>query len=43
MAHVKIGAPAPEFWVQGPNDSVQALSELWADGPLVVIFLRHFG
>ncbi len=36
------GDPAPAPEVQGTDGPV-ALSSYWADGPVVVAFLRHLG
>jgi hypothetical protein len=34
---------APDEVVLGPDGAPLALSSLWADGPVVLAFLRHFG
>jgi hypothetical protein len=36
------GDPAPNPQVQGPAGAV-SLSTAWAEGPVVLTFLRHFG
>lgn len=34
---------APDVTVLGPDGAPLALSSLWDDGPVVLVFLRHFG
>lgn len=34
---------APDQVVLGPDGMSLNLSSLWADGPVVLAFLRHFG
>jgi hypothetical protein len=41
-ARLRVGDPAPEAAVQGPDGPV-SLSDLWAHGPVVLTFLRHYG
>ena len=36
------GDPAPDADVLGPDGTVR-LASLWADRPVVLTFLRHFG
>jgi hypothetical protein len=36
------GDAAPEAQVQGPDGPVQ-LASLWQEGPVLLLFLRHFG
>lgn len=37
------GDPAPEATLLGEGDRPVPLAALWAEGPLVLVFLRHFG
>ncbi len=34
---------APDLTVTLSNDSTKRLSDFWHEGPLVLVFLRHFG
>ena len=46
MAHrnkLKRGNPAPDLSVINADGAEIALSSMWADKPLVLTFLRHFG
>jgi peroxiredoxin len=43
MACLEVGEPAPELQLVGPGDRALALSELWREAPVVLVFLRHFG
>ena len=36
------GGPAPDFALEDAEGGVHRLSELWADGPVVLVFLRGF-
>jgi hypothetical protein len=36
-------APAPDEAVRLADGSEMRLSDLWKKGPLVLVFLRHFG
>jgi peroxiredoxin len=40
---LSIGAPAPDFTLLGVDGQPVALASLWANGPTVLTFLRHFG
>jgi peroxiredoxin len=42
-ARLRLGDPAPDAVVRGPDGSPVYLSSLWAVQPLVLAFLRHFG
>ena len=37
------GRPAPDCVFLGPDDRETRLSDLGSDGPVVLVFLRHFG
>jgi hypothetical protein len=39
---LRVGEPAPDVALAGAAGPVQ-LAALWAESPLVVSFLRHFG
>jgi len=39
---LEVGDPAPDVTITGPGGMIQ-LSALWAEAPLVLAFLRHFG
>ncbi len=41
-ARLTPGDPAPVLDVQGPEGPV-SLATLWAGGPVLLTFLRHFG
>ncbi len=44
MVHVvKVGSRAPDFEYTRPDRSSARLSELWAEGPALVVWLRHCG
>jgi len=38
-----IGERAPDVVLLGEGDREVRLSGLWDEGPLVLVFLRHFG
>lgn len=38
-----VGDRAPDTNVQDAHGAPYALAQLWADGPAVLMFLRHFG
>jgi len=38
-----IGERAPDAVLLGEGEREVRLSELWSEGPLVLVFLRHFG
>lgn len=38
-----IGERAPDAVLLGKGEREIRLSELWNEGPLVLVFLRHFG
>jgi peroxiredoxin len=40
---LRVGEPAPDATLLGADEAPLRLSELWSEGPLVLIFLRHFG
>ncbi|MGH2584436.1 MAG: hypothetical protein ACRDJE_05925 [Dehalococcoidia bacterium] len=42
IRRLRPGEPAPTPEVRGPDGPV-SLGSAWADGPVVVVFLRHFG
>jgi len=39
----QVGRRVPDAVLQGDADRDVRLSELWRDGPAVLLFLRHFG
>ena len=42
--HPKVGEQAPDVVVTRASDGAEvALSELWKEGPALLVFLRHFG
>jgi len=43
MAPPTVEAQAPDATVYGKGEAPVRLSELWKEGPLVALFLRHFG
>jgi peroxiredoxin len=43
MTPLLVGEPAPDLRLRDPQEDEVRLSALWAEAPLVVIFLRHFG
>jgi len=40
---VQAGDAAPDLWLPDTSGERRHLSEFWARGPAVVIFMRHFG
>jgi peroxiredoxin len=42
MDSLRVGDAFPDLTLESTEGSVR-LSERWADGPLVVVFMRHFG
>jgi hypothetical protein len=42
-ASVTVGSAAPEFTYTGADGATHRLSELWAERPALVLWLRHFG
>lgn len=43
MSGARVGAPAPEVLLRGADERPVPLSELWREGPVVLVWLRHFG
>jgi peroxiredoxin len=43
QVRLEIGNPAPDFALQSADAAPVSLSGIWADGPTVLTFLRHFG
>jgi peroxiredoxin len=41
--HLAAGDRAPELTVLDSSGSEVRLADLWASGPIVLTFLRHFG
>ena len=41
--HPGVGDAAPEFVYKDGGGSERRLSELWGDGPALIVWLRHFG
>ncbi len=37
------GSAAPDFVYSDSDGQTRKLSEAWADGPAMVVWLRHFG
>jgi hypothetical protein len=42
-AHPGIGDMAPDFVYRDGSKNERHLSELWAETPAVLVWLRHFG
>jgi hypothetical protein len=42
-AHPGIGDTAPDFVYRDGAKNERRLSELWAETPAVIVWLRHFG
>lgn len=40
---LNIGDPAPTIDLINVNEQTIPLDELWANGPTLLVFLRHFG
>lgn len=40
---LRAGLPAPETQVYNADGQAVSISTLWADGPILLTFLRHFG
>lgn len=40
---ITIGSQAPDFQYRRPDGAYGSLSELWKDGPLLVLWLRQCG
>ena len=40
---LKVGTPAPDIAFLGEGDREVRLSDLWREGPTILVFLRHFG
>jgi peroxiredoxin len=43
MAKIEKGDAAPDVTLRDATGTLQRLSELWRERPLVLAFLRHFG
>ncbi len=43
MSEFAVGAVAPDLALLDAEERTVALSTLWKQGPLALIFLRHFG
>lgn len=43
MSVLAVGATAPDLALLGDGDREVRLSEYWRRGPVVLVFLRHFG
>ncbi len=41
--HPEVGERAPDAEVSALDGTQVRLSSLWADGPLALVFLRHYG
>jgi len=42
-APIEVGRPVPDAVLLEDGDREVRLSELWRNGPAVLLFLRHFG
>jgi hypothetical protein len=42
-AQIYVGGAAPEFAYASAPGKPRRLSELWAQGPALILWLRHFG
>jgi hypothetical protein len=40
---IAVGTPAPEVQVLDASGQPVALATAWANGPVLLTFLRHFG
>ncbi|GAB4569626.1 MAG: hypothetical protein Kow0077_02470 [Anaerolineae bacterium] len=40
---LKPGDPAPDYTLKAADGRTVQISELWASGPILLTFLRHFG
>jgi hypothetical protein len=38
-----LGSPAPDFVYESADGARRQLSALWAEGPALILWLRHFG
>lgn len=38
-----VGQPAPDVTLQGEDGRDIKLSDIWAQGPVAFVFIRHFG
>lgn len=43
MTTLRIGDRAPDLAYTNPRGEPRRLAERWADGPALVLWLRHFG
>ena len=43
MSELTVGTSAPDLELLDAEERVVALSSLWKQAPLALIFLRHFG
>jgi hypothetical protein len=43
LVHPAPGGPAPDFDYKTIGGEPRRLSSLWAEGPALVVWLRHFG
>ena len=43
MTHLQPGDTAPDFTLPDAHNAPVSLASLWAERPLVLSFLRHFG
>ena len=41
--HPGVGDAAPDFVYQDGAGNERRLSELWGEGPTLIVWLRHFG
>ncbi len=43
MTSLSVGDPAPDAMLRGEGEREVRLSELYREGPVILVFLRHFG
>jgi hypothetical protein len=43
MAHPAVGDPAPDLVYKDIAGEGRHLSSVWADGPALIVWLRHLG
>jgi peroxiredoxin len=41
--HLQVGDLAPDDWLLDKLGEPVSLASTWADGPILLTFLRHFG
>ena len=43
IARLQVGSAAPNLVLANVQNTTSSLADLWANGPTVLTFLRHFG